>query len=288
MLRIQAENTVGTAVSQWGEGPVWWRDRLYYVDIHGKKLRSFQPATGAEEEWEAGEELGCVVPRASGGLVVAGDDGISFFDPATGAKTPVCDPEADIADNRFNDGKCDPRGRFWAGTLSKSRTQGAATLYCLERDLSISTKFSLVTVSNGLGWTADQQTFYYIDTPRKQVLGFDYEGETGAITNPRPVVDTRQFEGSPDGLAIDEAGRIWVAFCHGGIVRCFDPGQSGAVVAEITLPCVECTAVAFGGPELKDLYITTGVNPKLEEPLAGRLFVIPMDVAGLAAHAFGG
>ena len=281
---------VGKRASLWGEGPLWWEDALLYVDIRGQAVIRFDPASGQETVWDCGERVGTVVPRASGGLILAGDNGISFLDPITGAKTPIADPEADKRpQNRFNDGKCDPSGRFWAGTMSTVRKTGDAALYTLFPDLTVQRQFSGVTTSNGLVWNSDASILYYIDTPRKDVLAFDFDNDAGSISNPRTVLDTaaKGYDSSPDGMAIDAAGHLWIAFCHGGCVACFDP-RSGEEMHRIDFPCVETTAVAFGGPELKTLYVTTGINPDKNEPLAGRLFAVELGVAGVPAFAFAG
>lgn len=281
---------VGNRVSSWGEGPIWWKGALFYVDIAGHAVIRFDPSTGEERVWDTGERTGTVVPRSKGGLVIAGDSGFSFLDPLTGEKTPIADPEPDKKpQNRFNDGKCDPSGRFWAGTMSKVRQRGDAALYTLYPDRSVVKQFSGVTTSNGLAWNAAADTLYYIDTPRKSVLAFDFDNQLGAIANPRTILDTaaQGYHSSPDGMAIDAAGHLWIAFCHGGCVACFDP-STGREVDRIPFPCVETTAPAFGGPDLKTLYVTSGVNPQHAEPFAGRLFAVEMDVSGVPAFAFAG
>ncbi|MBU6302247.1 MAG: SMP-30/gluconolactonase/LRE family protein [Verrucomicrobia bacterium] len=281
---------VGSRVSSWGEGPLWWQDHLYYVDIESHEVVRFDPLSGAETVWQAGERVGCVVPRSGGGLVIAGDHGFSFLDPLSGAKSPIADPEPDKKpDNRFNDGKCDPAGRFWAGTISTVRKTGDARLYRLDPDLRVSECFGPVTNSNGICWNAAADTLYYIDTPTRKVLAFDYDLATGSITSPRAVVDTAALglEGSPDGMTIDWLGHLWVAMCHGGCVVCLDPAN-GKMLESIRYPCVETTAPAFGGPDLRTLYVTTGIKKGLEEPLAGRLFAVELPVRGMPAHAFAG
>jgi sugar lactone lactonase YvrE len=226
-----------------------------------------------------------VVPRVGGGLLVAGDGGIYFLDETGGPLVPVVNPEPDMPDNRFNDGKCSPDGRFFGGTISLAKRTGEARLYRLDPDLRLSVAFGPVTNSNGIVWSADGATVYYIDTPRREVLAFDYLD--GELRNPRVVIDTRGTEGSPDGMAIDSADRLWIAFCHGGCVGCFDP-RSGREVTRVEIPCVETTACAFGGPDLGDLYVTTGVNKSRAEEHAGRLFVVRgLGVRGQAANAFG-
>ncbi|MBC8127936.1 MAG: SMP-30/gluconolactonase/LRE family protein [Gloeobacteraceae cyanobacterium ES-bin-144] len=277
---------VGHMRCQWGEGPIWWQGALYFVDIEGHRVHRYDPATGDEKSWDVGQRVGTVVPRENGGLVIAGDNGFLFLDEKTGALTPIADPEPDMPNNRFNDGKCSPDGRFFAGTISLTKTSGDAKLYRLNPDLTVHQAFSPVTNSNGIVWSADGKTVYYIDTPRLEVLAFDYEN--GHMQNPRSIVSTGHIEASPDGMTIDSDGNLWIAFCHGGCVSCFDP-ETGNELHRIALPCLETTACAFGGPDLADLFVTTGVHKTAKEEHAGRLFVIRgLSVKGVNSSAFAG
>jgi sugar lactone lactonase YvrE len=281
-----AVTPVGKHVSVWGEGPIWHLNRLLYVDIEAHKILAYDPASGEEKIWPVGQRVGTVVPRAKGGLVWAGDTGFHFLDEATGTSTPIGDPEPDLPENRFNDGKCDPAGRFWAGSIClKKRPEGA--LYCLHTDLRIEKKFAPVTNSNGIVWTRDAATMYYIDTPSKKIRAFDYDKATSAISHERVVWDTSADSSSPDGMTIDSEDRLWIAFCHGAKVVCYDP-TARQVLEQIDFPCVETTACAFGGPDLGDLYVTTGLKPGLTEELAGRLFVCRPGATGVPADAFAG
>jgi sugar lactone lactonase YvrE len=283
MIRVEP---VGHIRSQWGEGPIWFGTHLYYVDIEGRMVHRYNPEDGSEKSWPVGERVGTVVPRAGGGLVIAGDHGFSFFDEETGALTPIADPEADKPDNRFNDGKCSPDGRFFAGSISLAKITGDAKLYRLDPDLSVHEAFAPVTNSNGIAWSLDVKLAYYIDTPRKEVLAFDYED--GNLKNPRSVISTAHIDASPDGMTIDADGNLWIAFCHGGCVSCFDPAK-GQEIHRIALPCLETTACAFGGEDLADLFVTTGVHKTAKEEHAGRLFVIRgLGVKGVPAFAFKG
>jgi sugar lactone lactonase YvrE len=283
MLSIEA---IGNIHCQWGEGPLWWHGALYFVDIEGQRVHRFDPADGHEKSWEIGQRVGCVVPRDSGGLLIAGDHGLFFLDEESGQLTAITDPEPDKPDNRFNDGKCSPDGRFFAGTISLVKKPGDARLYRLDPDLTLHQAFGPVTNSNGIAWSADGKTVFYIDTPRREVLAFDYED--GHLRNLRSVISTAHLDSSPDGMTIDAVGNLWVAFCHGGCVVCFDP-ESGAELRRIELPCLETTACAFGGPDLSDLYVTTGVHKSVPEEHAGRLFVIRgLGVKGVPANAFAG
>lgn len=257
------------------------------MDIEGHRVLRYEPGTNTERSWEIGQRVGTVVPRESGGLVIAGDHGMYFLDETTGALTHLIDPEHDLPDNRFNDGKCSPDGRFFAGTISLVKKIGSAKLYRLDPDLTLHEAFGPVTNSNGIAWSADGKTVFYIDTPRKEVLAFDYE-EDGHLRNLRSVISTAHLDSSPDGMTIDAEGNLWIAFCHGGCVACFSPA-SGKEIRRVELPCVETTACAFGGPDLADLYVTTGVHKSLVEEYAGRLFVVRgLGVKGVHAHAFAG
>ena len=277
---------ISNHVSVWGEGPMCHQERLLYVDIESHKILAFTPATGEEKIWNVGQRVGTVVPRAQGGLVWAGDDGFFFLNEDTGVSTPIANPEPDLPDNRFNDGKCDPAGRFWAGTIHLKK-QPSAALYCLHTDLRVEKKFSPVTNSNGIIWSRDGGTMFYIDTPSKKIRAFDFDTATSAITNERVIWDTSADTSVPDGMTIDNQDRLWIAFCHGAKVVCFDPATK-TVEQQIDFPCIETTACAFGGPDLQDLYITTGLKPGLEEPLAGRLFVCRPGATGVPSSAFAG
>ncbi|MGE9266658.1 MAG: SMP-30/gluconolactonase/LRE family protein, partial [Verrucomicrobiales bacterium] len=261
-------STVGSYRAQWGEGPIWWEGKLYYVDIEKHRVLRFDPVSGEEKSWEVGERVGTVVPRRGGGLVIAGDRGFSFLDELTGELTPIADPEPEKGENRFNDGKCSPDGYFFAGTISLVKKEGDARLYRLGPDLEVTEAYGPVTNSNGIVWSADGATAYYIDTPTKKILAFGYA--EGLLSAPRVVVDTGGIESSPDGMAIDEDGCLWVAFCHGAMVVCYDPA-TGEEKRRVDLPCLETTAVAFGGEQLDELYVTTGIHKTEVEADAGRL-----------------
>jgi sugar lactone lactonase YvrE len=282
---------IGSRVSKWGEGPIFWNDHLLHVDIEGHTLIRLNPESGDEEFWEMGERIGTVVPRKGGGFLCAGDSGIYTFDPITGEKLNVADPEADKrSDNRFNDGKCDPSGRFWAGTISTVKKTGDANLYMLDKDGTLSLKVDEVTNSNGICWNGDATVMYYIDTPTKKIIAYSYVNESGSISQPSLVVDfgILGLEGSPDGMTIDSEGMIWVAMCHGGLVVRINP-DSGKLIQQVKLPCVETTACAFGGVNLDRLFVTTGIHKSLEEENAGKVFAIDgLAVRGVPAFAFDG
>ena len=245
---------------------------------------------GKRRDLGDGQRTGTVVPMQEGGFLCAGDSGIYSFDPDSGTKTNLADPEADKRpENRFNDGKCDPSGRFWAGTISTVKKTGDANLYMLDLQGNLSLKVPGVTNSNGICWNAEATLMYYVDTPTQKILAYPFENETGVLGEPSLVVDTgiAGWEGSPDGMTIDAAGKLWVAMCHGGTVLRIDP-FSGDLLGQVDFPCVETTACAFGGPNLERLFVTTGLHKTLEEPDAGMVFVVDgLGVSGVPSFAYG-
>ena len=277
-----------------GEGPVWHarRQQLYWVDIDAGLVHVYDPAEGTDTAIDVGQMVGCMAPRRAGGLVLALHHGFALLNLKNGALTPLADPEAHLPDNRFNDGKCDPAGRFWAGTLSLSRTPQAAALYCLETDLTVRRVLEGVTTSNGIAFSLDGTRMYYIDTPTLRVDAFDYDLAAGTIGNRRTVIQFPEGVGRPDGMTIDEEGFLWIAHWDGGRVTHWDPHQ-GTLLDTIELPVARVTSCTFGGRNLDELYITTarvGRTPDqlAGEPHAGGLFLARPGVSGVEAHEFGG
>lgn len=277
-----------------GEGPLWHApsQRLYWVDINRHEVHVFNPADGSDRAIDVGQKVGTVVARRSGGLILALHHGLATLDLETEQVDILCDPEADLPDNRFNDGKCDPAGRFWAGTMSLTRTPRAANLWRLDPDFSVHCMLDGVTTSNGIVWSLDRRTMYYIDTPTREVAAFDYEVETGHIANRRTVVHFPEGAGSPDGMAIDARGMLWIAHFRGGQVSCWD-SRDGTMLRTIDIPVSKVTACAFGGPNLDELYITTARVDLTEEelsdqPHAGGLFRVRPGVPGVESFEFAG
>jgi sugar lactone lactonase YvrE len=275
-----------------GEGAIWnpETERLYWVDIEGKELHVFDPATGHDRCYPVGACIGTVVPMHHGQALVALQSGIHQIDLATGQLTLLADPITD-ADQRFNDGKCDPAGRFWVGTLHLKQRDHAATLYRFDPDGRTHVMLRHVTNSNGLTWAPDRRTMYYIDTATQTVQAFDYNDIKGSISNPRPVVHISKELGEPDGMTIDAEGKLWVALFGAGAVHRYDPA-TGALLQTIHVPSPHTSSCAFGGPELKTLFITTGCGglsaKQLDEfPLSGNVFAVEPGVAGVPAYFFG-
>ena len=277
-----------------GEGALWdaRRQVLYWVDILGKSLHVFDPGTGNDRQIDVGQAIGTVVARRQGGVMVAVYDGFAALDLATGKLDVIADPEADLPDTRFNDGKCDPAGRFWAGTMSLKGVKQAGSLYCLDVDHSVRRMVTGVTTSNGIVWTSDRRTMYYIDTPTREVAAFDYDDATGNITNRRVACRFTEEQGSPDGMTIDAEDKLWIAHWDGWQVSRWDP-RTGQMLGSIAVPVARVTSCAFGGPDLATLYITTARpaanDPRrAEQPQAGGLFAIQPGVQGVPATEYGG
>ena len=291
MSRNLSITPIGLQVSKWGEGPIFWEDHLLYVDIEGHALIRLHLETAQEKVWEMGERIGTVVPRHSGGFLCAGDSGIFSFDPNTGEKKNLADPEGDKRpDNRFNDGKCDPSGRFWAGTISTVKKTGDANLYMLDLEGNLFQRVNGVTNSNGICWNEEADTMYYIDTPTKEVWSYSFNNSTGEIGEKQVLINTEEVDlaGSPDGMTIDGEGMLWIAMCHGGMVVRIDPHR-GEIIDKVELPCLETTACAFGGSNLTRLFVTTGIHKSLEESNAGKVFAIDgLGVSGVSAFPFAG
>ena len=219
---------------------------LYWVDILSSLLYIYDPATGENRALDVGRHVGTVVTRASGGLMLAVREGFASFDLETQEMTLIANTEAHITGNRFNDGKCDPGGRFWAGTMAYENPTNQGSLYRLDTDLSVHRIFGDVAISNGIIWSLDHTTMYYIDTLRKNVRAFDYADDTGDISNERVIINVPEEIGMPDGMAIDSEGMLWVAHYGGSCVSRWNP-NTAQLLLKIDLPVTQVTACAFGG-----------------------------------------
>lgn len=290
----QSAQLVVDARATLGEGPVWHpgHQRLTWVDIQAGKLHVYDPRGEADRVYDVGCLVGAAVPRQSGGMILATEHGFEAFEFETCKRTPLGDPEAHLPNNRFNDGKCDARGRFWAGTMSMVRELGAGSLYVLEPGGEIRHVLGGVTTSNGLGWSPDGRTMYYIDTPTLQVAAFDFDETRGTITGRRVAVSFPEGVGRPDGMAVDAEGMLWIAHWDGGRVTRWNPGD-GSLLATIRVPADRTSCCAFGGEDLDILFITTarhGLSAEAlqRQPHAGGLFAARPAVRGLASHSYAG
>ena len=276
-----------------GEGPVWDAERktLLWVDIVRRRIHLWEPDAGTHRELEADQPVGAVIPRAAGGAIAAYGQGFAYVDLDDGRIEQFIDLGLTDPSVRMNDAKCDRKGRLWAGTMSETLAEGAGSLYRLDTDGELSLVVAGVTVSNGLDWSPDNRTMYYIDTLRYGVDVFDFDAETGSVANRRRLVDIPKHEGLADGLTVDCAGCIWVALCFGGVVRRYTP--NGRLDATVRLPVTMATSCTFGGDGYRTLYVTTGRSALSDEerrrqPLAGSVFCTERGAQGLPPTPYGG
>ena len=282
-----------------GEGSIWDSkdQKLIWIDIEPGYVHFYDPKSNTNSTVEVGQKVGTVVRRGddSGNLVLGVHHGFAHFEPATQKLTIINDPESSRPNSRFNDGKCDPAGRFWAGTYEMTGDEEGTPvcgLYRLDVDGSVHQMLDGISCSNGLVWTRDKSTMYYIDTPTQKIDAFDYNLETGTIENRRPVFNSSPDLGYPDGMTIDADDRLWVAFWGGACVRCIDP-TSGSILNIIELPTSNVTSCAFGGSNLDELYITTASilldeEQRKNQPSAGGLFRCQPGVKGVQAFEYAG
>ncbi|MGF1527215.1 MAG: SMP-30/gluconolactonase/LRE family protein [Candidatus Competibacterales bacterium] len=281
------------ARAQLGECPRWdeVNQRLYWVDIDGFRLHGFDPATKALETLQLTEEIGCFALTQGGDFIAALRSGFCRIASLQGGLTPLPSPDYDRTTTRFNDGRCDPKGRFWAGTLYAPKDHPGGGWYCLEADGTFRRRGRAVTTANGLAFDQRGAYLYYADTPEHVVYRCAFDLATGDVGEPTVFHRFPRGQGRPDGAAVDGEGHYWSALYAGGRIVRLDP--QGQQVAEIAVPAPYPTMVAFGGADLKTLFITTARGRCTPDELArypqsGGLFAVEVAVAGLAEPRFAG
>jgi sugar lactone lactonase YvrE len=263
-----------------GEGPVWdvRTQSICWLDILNGHIHEYSTITRTHKFINVGQMIGSIAITSDGNFIAGLKEGLGFVDRQTGEVSLFHNPEHHLPKNRFNDGKCDPAGRFWAGTMSLTQEKNKGSLYMVEKDGVVTEKISPVSISNGLAWNMKREEFYFIDTPTREIIAFDFENKTGKISNPRVVIRFADDCGYPDGMTIDAEGKLWIAHWDGWQVSRWDP-VSGKQLESIRLPVAKVTSCTFGGSGFGDLYITTAkrelkADELLAQPLAGALFVI--------------
>ena len=279
------------AQAELGEGPMWDPRAacLYFVDILRGRVHRFEPAQSQVHSYDAGRMVGAVALTDGDDLLLAVQDGFARLDTRTGAVRSIAQLEDAHPDLRFNDGKCDPSGRMWAGTMALDERHGAGALYRLDPDGRIHRMLGDVTISNGLDWTDAGGTMYFIDSPTRTIDVFDFDLAGGNIGNRRTFVRFLRGEGVPDGMTLDAEGCVWVALWGGGAVHRYAP--DGRCDTVVRVPTRYPTSCAFGGPDLGDLYITTAhvkLTPqeRAGQPHAGGVFRVRPGPKGRASNRF--
>lgn len=290
MLEIAYASHFLSVQNDLGEDPLWHPNekRLYWVDIEVGRIHRHTLSNGTIETFTIGTSVGAFGFRQKGGLILATGKGFALWNEQDQKIQILTDPVAGKPGVRLNDGKVDDAGRFWAGSHDP---QGQGALYRLDPDGTCHTMWKNVTISNGLAWSLDKNTFYYTDSGDYAIYTFNHDPQSGVITNRQVFLQLPQdhSQGVPDGLTIDVEGCIWSARWDGGKVVRYSP--SGEALLEIILPVSRVTSVTFGGPRLNELFITTastGLNPqqRKKEPLAGDIFVYKTNTRGLKTPYF--
>jgi sugar lactone lactonase YvrE len=284
--------TVNVAIEagdQLGEGPFWDEERaeLLRVDVPRGLVHGWSPETGASWRRQVDGEVSAAIPRASGdGLLLAAGHRL-LLDDGEGGVRVLAQVEEDRAANRFNDCKCDPRGRLWAGTMSKERSPGAAALYRLAPGRELERVIAGTTISNGIAWSPSAELMYFIDSTTQRIDVLDFDAESGAVSDRRPFAEIEPGDGLPDGMTVDAEGGVWVCLFGGGAVRRY--GEDGTLEAHIGLPVTNPTSAVFGGPERRTLYVTSARHKLSEEqlaaePPAGAVLALKPGVRGLPGN----
>ena len=276
-----------------GEVPVWdgAGQALFWVDIEGCLLQRFVPASGVRQSWRLPERVCALALREAGGMVLALASGFAFLDPLTGNLERLAAPEAHLPTNRMNDGKCDRRGRFWAGTMDDRLTARTAALWRLDPDLTCHCMERGIGISNSLAWSPDDRVFYFADTLLRTIFAYDFDIATGGIANRRVFTDCADQPGAPDGSTIDAEGYLWNAQWDGWRLVRYAP--DGRVDRVVPLPVQKPTSCMFGGPDLATLYVTSAVwdltaDALAAQPYAGGVLALDVGVRGLPEPRFAG
>jgi sugar lactone lactonase YvrE len=295
MNSINHLQTVFATPMQLGESPLWHPKEsvLYWIDIGGRAVHRLDPSTDRHHQWAMPSEPGCIAWCASGGLIVALRSGLFLLDTETGLISWFADAPYDVTKVRFNDGRCDAAGRLWVGSIYEPRDRAGATLYSVERG-KIRDHARPVTVSNGVAFSSDNRTVYHADTTTHKIMAYDFDVEAGNIQASRSFKQfstdkSSNYGGRPDGAAVDSENAYWCAMYEGGRVLRLAP--SGEILQEVPLPLRCPTMIAFGGPDLRTLYITSARQNRPESelaqyPLSGCILALRVDVPGRPENAY--
>jgi D-xylonolactonase len=274
-----------------GEGPVWVEREaaLYWVDNKGNRIFRLG-ADGAVTSFDTPFQVCCIAPRASGGLIAGSDRGFAAVDPARGSFDVIENPEKDIPGNRFNDGKTDPQGRFWSGTMDNAEKVASGSLYRLDADLRWKRMDSGYRVTNGPAFDPTRGRMYHTDSAPGTIYAFDVS-ENGELSARRVFIQFGEGDGHPDGMTVDSDGNLWVCFWDGWCLRRISP--QGDILDRIPMPVQRPTSCAFGGPDLDRLYVTSArlgidADSLAMQPCAGGLFLVEAGARGIAQASFAG
>lgn len=270
-----------------GEGPAWdaKSQTLYWVDILGKRVYANDHVLV-----ELDDTIGCLAPRQNGNLLLGMRSSFADLEPGSG-KLTVLASLSEPANNRVNDGKCDPAGRFLAGTMDMNEKDASGSLYSFDGN-KVTRLLDGIRISNGLAWSVDHKMLYFIDTPTREVKVFDYDAAAGQIADPRTAIAIPESLGWPDGMTADTDGNLWIAMWGGAQVTRWDP-RSGRLLEQIPIPALQSSSCVFGGRDMNELYVTSArvgmTEPDLNKyPLSGSLFKVTTSTVGMRTFEFSG
>lgn len=291
---MQKASLVYDAKASLGEGPFWDHEsgQLFWVDIEAGVLHRHHSSTAKNSEWGFEEMIGAVIPVNGGKLILATETGLTSFNYLTNERKRLAVLENSDPDLRFNDGKCDAQGNLWLGTMHKKLKPGYGNLFKVDKDLKVSLQIKNTSISNGLSWSPNDRKFYYIDSAVYEVWEFDYDSTTSEISKRRTAFKIPKSYGAADGMTIDEEGMLWIAHWGGACVRRWNP-TTGKVLQKIPVDAPQVTSCAFGGKDLKTLYITTARGGMSEKdlkvyPESGGLFSYETEIGGFKVNRFKG
>ena len=283
---VRSENTLG-------EAPLWHsiHQILYWVDIESRVVHGFEPHTQQHREWPVPQMVGTVACASNGNLILGLQSEIAELNPVTAELKTLASLEADLPENRCNDGKCDPAGRLWVGTLHIKTTPGKGSLYCIDSKLQVTRVLHGLTIANGMAWSPDGNSMYFIDSADRKVRCYDFDPRSTSLRNERIVLAVDNDKEVADGMCADKEGMLWIGFYGGHRVGRYDP-CTGKHLADIKVPAPNVTSCCFGGQDLKTLYITTATQGLTTEqlaefPLSGSLFSCETETTGMESDLFG-
>jgi sugar lactone lactonase YvrE len=274
------------------EGPYWHAERksFFWVDIEAKILFEYDWKNGSVKKTSIPYRVSMIVQDEQDNIILGVQGGLAAFNLNSGSLTWLINIEKEFPDHRCNDGKCDPDGRLWVGTMDKDCKEGEGSFYCIDEDLRLHKKLDKLSIPNGLAWSLDNKRLYHTDSPSHEIKSYFFETNAGDISLEKTVVKIPDEMGQPDGMTIDEEGMLWIAHWGGSGIYRWNP-ENGKLLDKVEVPAQQVTSCVFGGEELDHLVITTASTGLSEEdlkkyPLSGSIFITKPGVKGIPANKF--
>lgn len=274
------------------EGPMWHAERksFFWVDIDGKAFYEYKMQSGEVRSWQLQQRVSLIIRSKDAKLILGTEFGLASFDLQTNELQLLVEIEKDILTNRSNDGACDAAGRLWMGTMARDFTPGAGSLYCIDKNFSVTKKLDNLSIPNGLVWSPDNKRMYFIDTPTLCVRSFLFDVEKAELQFEKVVIEIEQDLGMPDGMTMDEEGMLWIAHWNGFGVYRWNP-LNGKLLDKIAVPVPQVSSCTFGGDNMDLLFITTARENMTDADLfkypdSGNVFIAETNVKGKPEFMF--